>query len=43
LIVGEKEKKTATVAVRKRGKGNIGVTKLSSFVKSLQTEITKRK
>ena len=43
LIVGEKEKKTATVAVRKRGKGNIGVTKLSSFVKSLETEITKRK
>jgi len=43
LIVGEKEKKTATVAVRKRGKGDMGAIKLSTFIKSLNAEIIKRK
>src|SRR3989338_5616975 len=39
LIVGEKEKRTATVAVRKRGKGDMGAIKLSTFIKSLNAEI----
>ena len=43
LIVGEKEKQADTVAVRKRGKGDIGTTTISSLIKSLQEEITKRK
>ena len=43
LIVGEKEKRTATVAVRKRGKGDMGAIKLSTFIESLNTEIIKRK
>ena len=43
LIVGEKEKRTATVAVRKRGKGDMGAIKLSTFIKSLNAEIIKRK
>ena len=43
LIVGEKEKQAGTVAVRKRGKGDMGTTTISSLIKSLQEEITKRK
>ncbi|MCR4261012.1 MAG: threonine--tRNA ligase, partial [Candidatus Colwellbacteria bacterium] len=41
LIVGEKEKQAGTVAVRKRGKGDLGTTTISSLIKSLQEEITK--
>ena len=43
LIVGEKEKNAGSVAVRKHGKGDLGTTTISSFIKSLQEEITKRK
>jgi len=41
LIVGDKEEQAGTVAVRKRGKGDLGTTTISSLIKSLQEEITK--
>jgi threonyl-tRNA synthetase len=43
LIVGEKEQKTGAVAVRKRGRGDLGVQKLSSFIQSLKEEINRKK
>jgi len=43
LIVGEKEKKAGSVAIRKRGKGDMGTQKLASFVHSLQREIASKK
>ena len=43
LVVGEKEKKDGTVAVRKRGKGDIGSKKIASFIKTTLDEIAKRK
>ena len=43
LILGEKEKKAKGVAVRKRGKGDIGLKKVSAFVKSALKEIAERK
>src|SRR3989338_8491243 len=43
LIVGEKEKQADTVAVRKRGKGDLGTTTTSSLIKSLQEEIAKHR
>ena len=43
LIVGEKEKNAGSVAVRKHGKVDLGSTIISSFIKSLQEAITKRK
>ncbi len=43
LIVGEKEKKAGTVAVRKHGKGDLGTSTISTLIKSLQAEITQRK
>ena len=42
LIVGDKEVKAKTVAVRKRGKGDIGAQKLSKFVETLKKEISNR-
>lgn len=42
LIVGEKEKNANVVAVRKRGKGDLGTTTISSLIKALQAEIAKR-
>ncbi len=41
LIVGERENKEGTVAVRKRGKGDMGTVTISSLIKSLQEEIAK--
>jgi threonyl-tRNA synthetase len=43
LIVGEKEQKAGSVAIRKRSKGDLGIQKLSSFTQSLQQEISKKK
>ena len=43
LIVGDKEVKAQSVAVRKRGKGDVGAQKLIRFVATLQKEITQRK
>ncbi len=41
LVVGDKEVKAKSVAVRKRGEGDIGVEKLSTFLKKVQKELTK--
>ncbi|PIR97735.1 MAG: threonine--tRNA ligase [Candidatus Colwellbacteria bacterium CG10_big_fil_rev_8_21_14_0_10_42_22] len=43
LIVGDKEESSDSVAVRKRGKGDIGAQKLSQFIKILNEEIYKKK
>jgi len=43
LVVGEKEAKTNLVAVRKRGKGDLGAKKLSKFVEEITKEISERK
>jgi threonyl-tRNA synthetase len=43
LVVGEKEQKSGSVAIRKRDKGDLGVEKLSLFIQSLQNEINKKK
>lgn len=43
LIVGEKEKNAGVVAVRKRGKGDMGTVAVSTLIKSLQGEITNHK
>lgn len=43
LVVGEKEVKANAVAVRKRGKGDIGVQKITKFIEELQKEIKTRK
>ena len=42
LIVGEKEVRAKAVAVRQRGKGDIGQTKLDEFVLKIQKEISKK-
>ncbi len=41
LIVGDKEIKSKTVSVRKRGKGDIGEMKLAEFIKNISLEIKK--
>ena len=43
LIVGDKEMKTKSVAPRKRGKGDLGMMKLSKFVEKVKIEIEKKK
>jgi len=43
LIVGDKEIKSKSVAVRKRDKGDLGAKKLSVFIKQLSKEIEKKK
>lgn len=43
LIVGEKEKKQGTVAVRERGRGDIGTRKLDSFTAAILKRIRERK
>ncbi|MBI2506956.1 MAG: threonine--tRNA ligase [Candidatus Colwellbacteria bacterium] len=42
LIVGEKEIKSQSVAIRKRGKGDIGSQKLSKFVETIKKEIASK-
>ncbi len=42
LVVGDKEEKTGTVAVRERGNGDLGAQKLSAFKSKLLSEIEKK-
>lgn len=39
LVLGEREAAAGTVAVRKKGKGNIGVMALADFIKQVKEEI----
>ncbi len=43
LIVGDKEKKSKSVSVRQRGKGDIGKMKLEKFIEKINEEIKKKK
>jgi threonyl-tRNA synthetase len=43
LIVGEKEMNAKSVAVRDRGKGDLGAMKIGKFLEKIQDEITKKK
>ena len=43
LIVGDKEEKSDSVAVRDREKGNIGLMKTKKFIAQIKEEIEKRK
>src|SRR3989344_3784383 len=42
LVVGDKEEKSGTVAVRKRGQGDLGAMKLEKFKSKILTEIAKK-
>ncbi|HMB26150.1 MAG TPA: threonine--tRNA ligase [Patescibacteria group bacterium] len=43
LVVGEKEVDDKTVAVRQRGKGDLGAEKISDFLSKLESEIKQKK
>ncbi len=43
LIVGEKEQKANTVAVRERTKGDQGAMKINEFIEKIKTEIEEKK
>ena len=43
LIVGDKEKKSKSVSVRQRSKGDIGKMKLEKFIEKINEEIEKKK
>lgn len=43
LVVGEKEEKDKLVAVRKRGKGDLGQKKIDEFIEQAKKEIEERK
>ncbi|HNP74905.1 MAG TPA: threonine--tRNA ligase [bacterium] len=43
LVVGEKEKKNETVAVRKRSEGDLGAKKLDQFIDQIKQEIKNKK
>lgn len=43
LIIGDKEVKTKSVAVRQRGKGDVGQIKIREFVKKIKEEIETKK
>jgi len=43
LVVGDKEMKTKSIGVRQRGKGDIGVIKLSKFLEKVKMEIEAKK
>jgi len=43
VVLGDREVKSKTLAIRKRGKGDIGALKLSEFVAQLQKEISSKK
>jgi len=43
LVVGDKEEKNGSVAVRKRGKGDLGAMKLEKFIEQIQKEIENKK
>ena len=40
LVMGDKEIENGTVAVRARGRGNIGVFNIDDFIAKLETEIS---
>jgi len=42
LVIGERESAAGTVAVRKKGKGNIGVMVLADFIKKAKEEINNK-
>ena len=42
LVVGEKEEKAKTVAVRQRGKRDLGTQKIEKFLEKIQEEIIKK-
>ena len=42
LIVGEKEKQSDTVSVRKHKKGDIGALSLSDFIDNIKVEINQK-
>ncbi|OGY59181.1 MAG: threonine--tRNA ligase, partial [Candidatus Colwellbacteria bacterium RIFCSPHIGHO2_12_FULL_44_17] len=42
VVLGDREVKSKTLAIRKRGKGDIGALKLSEFVAQLQKEISSK-
>lgn len=43
LVIGEKEEKAKAVAVRKRGKGDMGSQKLEKFLESIKKEIKEKR
>jgi len=43
VVVGDKEMKTKSVRVRERGKGDIGIIKLTKFIEKVKIEIEKKK
>ena len=43
LVVGDKEMKSQSVGVRKRGKGDIGIIKLSKFLEKVKIEQESKK
>ena len=43
LVVGDKEMKTNSVRVRKRGRGDTGITKLTKFLEKIKIETKKKK
>jgi threonyl-tRNA synthetase len=43
LVVGDKERKTKSVRVRERGKGDMGIVKLTKFLEKIKIEIEKKK
>ena len=43
LIVGEKEMKSKSVAVRDRGKGDLGAMKIEKFLEKITKEIEEKK
>ena len=42
LIIGEKEMQEGTVAVRMRGKGDVGAIKLADFIKQIKNDIANK-
>jgi threonyl-tRNA synthetase len=43
LVVGDKEMKSKSVRARERGKGDIGMMKLTKFIEKVEVEIEKKK
>jgi threonyl-tRNA synthetase len=42
LVVGDKERRTKSVRVRERGKGDIGIINLTKFLEKIKIEIKKK-
>ena len=43
LVIGEKEVESKSVAVRKRGEGDLGAKKTDEFIKEIKKEIEEKK